>query len=315
MIYSRRSFLKDAALGSAFLPFLGSPFSAKAFPQDPEVLDISIFSKHLQFLDFKETGQIAAELGFDGVDLTVRPKGHVLPENVFTDLPFAIKDIKSAGSNCKMITTSIEAVTNPQDVEVIQTAGRTGVSFYRTHWYKYHKDLSMIESLTKYQEQIYKLSLLNKENNIVGCYQNHAGTKIGSSFWEIHQLLEKVDPKYFGAQYDIRHATVDGGYSWENGLELLHKQIKVIVLKDFKWGKKDGKWKAINVPIGEGMVDFTKYFQLLKSYGLNPPVSLHLEYPLGGAEKGKYSINIDKKIVFDAMKKDLLTIRELWKNA
>ena len=63
------------------------------------------------------------------------------------------------------------------------------------------------------------------------------------------------------------------------------------------------------------MVDFDTYFKLLKRYGLNPPVTLHLEYPLGGADKGKFDITVDKKIVFDAMKKDLLAIRKLWKNA
>ena len=60
------------------------------------------------------------------------------------------------------------------------------------------------------------------------------------------------------------------------------------------------------------MVDFYKDFQLLKFYGLKPPVSLHLEQPLGGTEKGANSISIDKKIVFEAMKNDLKTIRELW---
>jgi len=315
MVSSRRSFIKNTALASACLPFSGACLPFSRVKQDPNVLDISIFSKHLQFLDFKKAGQIAAELGFDGLDLTVRPKGHVLPEKVSTDLPMAIRDIKNAGSDCKMITTNIEAVTNPYDVEIIKTAANSGVSFYRTNWFKYEEGLPMTKSLERYQGQIYELGKLNKKHNIIGCYQNHAGTKIGSSFWEIHQLLEKADPKYFGAQYDIRHASVDSAYSWENGLRLLHKQIKVIVLKDFKWGKENGKWKAINVPIGEGMVDFQKYFQLLKSYGLNPPVSLHLEYPLGGAEKGKYSITVDHKIVFDAMKKDLLAIRKLWKAA
>ena len=107
----------------------------------------------------------------------------------------------------------------------------------------------------------------------------------------------------------------DSAYSWTNGLELLHKQIKVIVLKDFKWGKVDNQWKAVNVPVGEGVVDFDKYFKLLKAYGLNPPVSLHLEYPLGGAEKGKYEITVDRKVVYNAMTKDLNAIRKLWKNA
>lgn len=282
---------------------------------DSDKLDISIFSKHLQFLDYKQTGEMAAELGFDGVDLTVRPKGHVLPENVKNDLPEAIESIISSGSSCRMITTSIESVNNPYDTAIIETAAQSGVSFYRTHWFEYLKDLPMTESIKKYQQEIFLLGELNKKHNIVGCYQNHAGTKVGASFWEIHQLLETVDPIYFGTQYDIRHATVDSGYSWTNGLELLHKQIKMIVLKDFKWGQEDGKWKAINVPVGEGIVDFNKYFKLLKAYGLNPPVSLHLEYPLGGAEKGKYEITVDRKVVYDAMKKDLKTIRQLWKEA
>lgn len=315
MIYSRRSFLKNAALASPLLPLLGTNLATLEMNDDPSVLDISIFSKHLQFLDFKEVGQITSELGFNGVDLTVRPKGHVLPENVTTDLPTAIKEIREGGSECKLITTSIESVTNSHDEAIITTAASAGIEFYRTHWFKFKEDISMESALKKYQNQIYELGLLNKKHGIVGCYQNHAGTDVGSSFWEIHQLLQTVDPKYFGTQYDIRHATVEGGYSWENGLKLLKDQIKVIVLKDFKWGKENGQWKAINVPIGEGMVNFHKYFQQLKQYGLKPPVSLHLEYPLGGAEKGKYEITVDRKVVYDAMKKDLLAIRKLWKNA
>jgi len=315
MSYSRRSFIKNTAIASSLFPFLGSYLPLKANNRNSETLDISVFSKHLQFLDYKKAGQIAGELGFNGIDLTVRPKGHVLPENVVSDLPRAIKDIENSGSKCKLITTSIESVYNPHDVDIIQTAGRSGISFYRTHWFKYEEGVPLKKSLKKYQKQIADLGKLNKKNNIVGCYQNHAGKTIGASFWEIHKLLKKADPNHFGTQYDIRHAVAEGGHSWENGLRLLKDRIKVIVLKDFKWGKKDGKWKVINVPIGEGMVDFQKYFRLLKSYGLNPPVSLHLEYPLGGAEKGKYSINVDQKVVFDAMKKDLLAIRKLWKTA
>lgn len=315
MIHSRRQFIKTTVAASCVIPFTGVCNVMKDHGSANDTLDISIFSKHLQFLDYKETGSMAAELGFDGVDLTVRPKGHVLPEKVIIDLPRAVKDIREGGSTCKMITTSIESVNNPYDVDIIKTASQMDINYYRTHWFKYAKDLSMIESIEKYQNELYQLGELNRKYDIIGCYQNHAGTKIGASFWEIHKLLEKVDPEYFGTQYDIRHATVDSGYSWSNGLELLHKQIKVIVLKDFKWGKVGNQWKAVNVPVGDGMVDFDKYFKLLKSYGLKPPVSLHLEYPLGGAEKGKYEIEVDRKVVYDAMRKDLNVIRLLWKNA
>ncbi|HUV12018.1 MAG TPA: sugar phosphate isomerase/epimerase, partial [Acidobacteriota bacterium] len=36
---------------------------------------LCVFSKHLQWLDFKGVGEFAAKVGFDGVDLTVRPGG------------------------------------------------------------------------------------------------------------------------------------------------------------------------------------------------------------------------------------------------
>jgi len=96
---------------------------------------------------------------------------------------------------------------------------------------------------------------------------------------------------------------------------LLKKHIKTIVLKDFKWGKVNGKWKIVNVPIGEGMVDFNAYFKLLKSLGLKLPVSLHLEYPLGGAEKGRDEITVNRNGVYTAMKNDLKLIQSVWKEA
>jgi hypothetical protein len=51
---------------------------------------------------------------------------------------------------------------------------------------------------------------------------------------------------------------------------------------------------------------------LLKKYKINVPVSLHLEYPLGGAEKGKSEITVDQQLVYDAMQKDLNTIQKMW---
>lgn len=314
---TRRDFIKKTSILAGVLPFnsftntYGKSTANKGF----QPLSINIFSKHLQFLNYQATGEMAAEMGFNGVDLTVRPKGHVLPENVKIGLPKSISEIEKGGSHCKMITTSIENVNRPLDVDIIETAAKAGIKYYRTGWFKYPKDKSMLDALEMYRNQIDALGNLNKENGIIGCYQNHSGKKVGASFWEIHKILETVHPDFFGAQYDIRHAIAEGGNSWENGLRLLHPKIKVIVLKDFKWGKVNGKWKLINVPIGEGMVDFDKYFKLLKKYELNPPVSLHLEYDLGGAEKGKSKITVDKKVVFDAMRKDLKAIQKLWKEA
>lgn len=314
MSISRRKFIEKAGIVALSAPVAASLMNG-IYEQADAPLKVHLFSKHLQFLNWKEAGQITAELGFDGLDLTVRPKGHVLPENVRTDLPKAIRDIKESGSSCEMMTTVISDAENPRDVETIEVASEQGIKFYRSDWFKYKEDLSLEDSLDYYQQKIKELSQINASHNIIGCYQNHSGTKVGASIWEVKKILEGANPDYFGAQYDIRHAVAEGGRSWPNGVKLIKDQIKTIVLKDFKWGKVRDKWKIINVPIGEGMVDFNSYFKLLKSYGMYPLVSLHLEYPLGGAEKGKYEISVDKKVVYDAMKHDLNTIQKLWKEA
>jgi sugar phosphate isomerase/epimerase len=313
---SRRDFIKKTAITASALPFLGFPINAWANENSAEDhLSVNIFSKHLQFLDYKSTGEMAAEMGFSGVDLTVRPKGHVLPESVKVDLPKAVSEINSAGSNCEMITTSIESIHNTLDVDIIKIAAKSGVKYYRTNWFDYIEDKTMEDALELYKQRIKELSDLNKAQNIIGYYQNHAGKKVGASFWEIKKILEAADLNYFGTQYDIRHALAEGGHSWENGLRLLQSNIKGIVIKDFKWGKVNGNWKPVNVPVGEGMVDFNTYFKLLKKYKLKPPVSLHLEYDLGGAEKGQSNITVDKKVVFNAMIKDLNKVKQLWKEA
>ena len=48
------------------------------------------------------------KVGFDGVDLTVRSKGHVLPERVAEDLPKAVRTIRARGRQVPMITCGID---------------------------------------------------------------------------------------------------------------------------------------------------------------------------------------------------------------
>lgn len=315
MVVSRRKFIRNTGTAVLLTPLVSTPLSAMNLNRQDDRLKVHLFSKHLQFLDIKEAAQMAAELGFDGLDLTVRPKGHVLPENVKSALPSAIRDIRQSGSSCEMITTAVSEIENPLDLDVIKTAAAEGISFYRSNWFKFKEDRSLEETLFYYREKVRGLSEYNESCHIVGCYQNHSGMNVGASMWEVKKILETAIPDYFGVQYDIRHAVAEGGKSWPNGLRLLRNQIKTIVLKDFRWDKINGKWEIVNVPIGEGMVDFKEYFKILKSYGLKPSASLHLEYSLGGAEKGQYDITVDKKVVFSAMKRDLATVQRLWKEA
>ena len=90
---TRRDFIKQSAIaGSALilpLPGMENDLMANERPAKKD-LNVFLFSKHLQFLDYNSMSEVTAEMGFNGLDLTVRPKGHVLPERVADDLPKAV---------------------------------------------------------------------------------------------------------------------------------------------------------------------------------------------------------------------------------
>lgn len=314
---SRRDFIKTTGVLGSILPFAPQfILSGSTEGGRSDEIQVNVFSKHLQFLDYGPMGTKAAELGFDGVDLTVRPGGHVLPENVERDLPKAVSAIKNAGLKWNTMVTRISNPLEPDTEKILKTAADEGVEYYRTGYYSYREGKPVPEDIMHFQNVTYQLGELNRELGIIGCYQNHAGRRMGASIWELWDLMKESDRDYFGAQYDIRHAVVEGGLSWQSGLQLIHPRIQTIVIKDFVWGQKQGEWEPVNVPFGEGMVDFKKYFGILKNLNINVPVSMHFEYPLGGAEHGGNELSPEnQERVFAAMKRDLDNLRKTWKEA
>jgi sugar phosphate isomerase/epimerase len=299
---TRRDFLKIGS--TAMLTGAGMAMAGKSSPWQ-----ICVFSKHLQWLDYDDMAEFAAEIGFDGIDLTVRPGGHVLPENTNRDLPRAVKAIKNAGLRASMMTTAIKDTMDAKTENILATASDLGIGYYRMGYLKYDMNAGVEQSLKNFKSQLFKLAEMNQKYKIHGAYQNHAGSNVGAPVWDLWFLLKDLNPKWMGCQYDIRHATVEGANSWKLDLNLLKSHIKTIVIKDFKWEKRNGQWKTVNTPLGQGMVDFTGYFELLKKYQIKGPISLHFEYPLGGIERGSRKPSLDRQDIIKAMKRDLNLLR------
>jgi sugar phosphate isomerase/epimerase len=280
-----------------------------------DAFKISMFSKHLQWLDYENMARVAAEIGLDGVDLTVRPQGHVLPENVEKDLPKAIEAVKKTGLNIYMIATAIVDADDPFTDRILKTAGSVGIHHYRTGWMHYDDKRPVEENISLVQEKLSKLAKLNEKYSISGEYQNHSGIGsegiyFGGALWDLAGVLKNINSPWIGSQYDIYHATDEGASTWPIALKLISPWIRSIDIKDFKWVEKDGKSKTESVPLGEGMVDFKHYFSMLKELNIQVPVSLHCEYPLGGAESGANQLTMKEEDVISAMKKDLALLKK-----
>lgn len=312
---SRKTFLKGSALGFAALPFGIPDLSALVTAGAPEVplltadkISVSIFSKHLHWLDYQEMAKVAAEMGFDGVDLTVRDGGHVLPQNVTRDLPKAVEIIREAGLEIYTITTDITDASDKDSQNVLKTAAELGIKNYRMGWYNYEKSGDILANLAIIERKLAELAEVNERYQIHGDYENHTGS-FGGPIWDLWLGLKDLDPRWIGCQFDIRHATVDGAEAWPTNFRLLKNYIGSLTIKDFHWKKEKDKWLAENVSLGQGMVDFPQYFKLVKELGIKKPLSLHLEYPLGGAESGKSSLSIPSDEVLKSITADLKLLR------
>jgi sugar phosphate isomerase/epimerase len=98
---------------------------------------VCLFSKHLPDLNYDQLGKTLRDLGFDGVDLTVRTQGHVLPERAAQDLPRAVETIRSHGLEVPMITTELVSASDPTARPILSTAARLKVPHCKLGYWEY----------------------------------------------------------------------------------------------------------------------------------------------------------------------------------
>jgi L-ribulose-5-phosphate 3-epimerase len=314
----RREFIKKisaASIGLVTVKDLSFTGNKSVEIKPNKIQEICVFSKHLQFLDYEEMAETAAEIGFEGIDLTVRAGGHVLPENVEKDLPRAVKAVQDAGLTAPMMGADVNDPDDPLTEPVLRTAAGLGIHHYRMGYVTYDFKKGVIESLDDYKVKLKKLITLNRKFGIIGNYQNHDGTNVGAPIWDLWYLFKDSQPDWIGCQFDIRHATVEGGHSWPIDLQLIAPYVKTLVIKDHKWGEVDGKWRIINTPVGEGMVDFDKYFQMVRELNLGGPITMHFEYPMTDRPEEEMDVKTIRLQVMDAMKKDLNALKVMLMNA
>jgi sugar phosphate isomerase/epimerase len=279
-------------------------------------MKMHVFSKHLQWRDYAGMAETAREVGFDGVDLTVRPRGHVLPERVKDDLPKAVEAVRKAGLLMEMMTTGITDPRDSRTREILETASALGIRYYRTGSFRYDRDRGIPEQLNQLRPVFRDLAALNEEYALHGALQNHCGGRtVGAPVWDIWELVKDLDRKWMGCQFDIRHATVEGGMAWPIHFRLIAPHVVTIIAKDFLWRKTEKGWRAVNCPLGEGMVDFPRYFAMVKKARIPGPISVHYEYPIGGAEHGAGKLTMPAAEVVAAMRRDLSLLKRWFRQA
>lgn len=293
--------------------FALTPVAAALAPAAaPAKTTICLFSKHLHWLPVGEAGAVAKARGYDGLDLTVRSGGHVEPERVAEDLPKAMEAARAGGAPVLMLTSSIRDTGSAHAEAVLKTMKSLGLRHYRWGGFRYDLSKPLPPQLQVFKRQVSELAAMNRQYGVCAMYHTHSGIgQVGASMWDLAQLLEGEDPEAVSVNYDIGHATVEGGFGgWIHSARLLAPRMRGVALKDFLWKKNArGEWRPGWCMAGEGMVDFVQFFAILKESGFAGPLQVHIEYPLGGADTGQKQIKLPREQVLGTMTEDARWLR------
>src|SRR5688500_9590502 len=248
-----------------------------------------MFSKHLQTMSVAEAGKTIKSLGFDGVELTVRPGGHVLPDNVAEDLPRAVEELRAAGLETPAIVVEIHNRQQEFSEAVCRAASKVGARELRTSSHRYRGFGEIREQIAAARKDAKELEALGREHGVRLCIHCHSGDLLSGQGGVLAMITDGTDPRYVGVSLDVGHLTVEGGNSgWRQRIDLMKERVGIVAVKSFGWfhepDAKTGEmqWTPKLVPLAEGNARWRLAFQLLRQVGWDADgralVSVHSEY-------------------------------------
>ncbi|MBZ5601437.1 MAG: sugar phosphate isomerase/epimerase [Acidobacteriia bacterium] len=311
---NRRKFLSAGAAAALTASLRAQPPQPGARP-----LKIDAYSRHLQWL--RTAGEVAAaakEMGYDGVDITVRPKpGHVDPTRVAQDLPPFVKTIRENGLQVSTITCPITDADSPNAEEILKTASELDIRHYWWGTFRYNYSKPIVEQLDALKPRVAKLAALNAKYRMTAMYHTYSGNAIGASIFDFLYVLKDFDPAQVGLHYDIGHMTNAGGNgTWVTGLRAAGPYVAGVSVKDSYIEKTpNGDWRVRYVPLGQGNVRLDQFASILKEINFAGPIEIQAEYPNGGAENAMDHLTLPRDQVLGAMKKDQEILRAALRKA
>lgn len=294
-------------------------------------LKVDAYSRHLQWLrDPAEVAKAVIEMGYDGLDITVRPyPGHVDPDKVATELPAFVKVIREHGLNVSTITCPITDAESPNAERIIETAAKLDIRNYWWGTFRYDQAKPVMPQLDALKPRVEKLAALNAKYGVKAMYHNYSGPgTVGAAIWDMLEVLREFDPRWVGFHFDVGHATNAGGNNtWALNMRAAGPYIGGVSIKDSflervvpgevqqREPRSDGPpypWRVHYTPLGEGNVNLPLLAQVLKEIRFSGPVEIQAEYPNGGADSAKDKLSLPREQVLGAMKKDLQVLKTAW---
>jgi sugar phosphate isomerase/epimerase len=260
---------------------------------------LCIYSGCLAKITYAQLPEIVRNMGYDGVDLTVMKGGHVDPSMYMVDLDRAFQTFQDAGLELPMVTTSFTSPSQSYAYAILYVSAQLGARFCRLGTWPpavpgdVSGQLFQMRAMMM-RNDLVQFSVTGLRCNITPLLANHAGSYPGRSIPEAEVMLTGVAPAAFGYCFDPVEAVLEGrsAAAWEPALQAALPRLGAVALSDVALDPTPHP-----CPMGEGVIDWKKFFAMVAAGRFHGPVSMYRDY--------------ETKSEVNAMVKDLAFTRAL----
>jgi sugar phosphate isomerase/epimerase len=236
-------------------------------------MQLTVFTKPWKTMPLPQLAAMVKQLGFDGIELPVRPGFQVEPEKVQTELPKAAKIFADGG-------LSIFSIAGPTDQRTIDACAIAGVKIIRINL-GIDPARGYRACIADFQHRCEALMPHLERGGVTIGLQNHAGNDIGSALGLVN-AIEPFNPKHVAAVLDVAHCSL-AGEPEEIAIDIAWPKLCLVNLKSgirkrVEDEQGEARWRVTWVGAKQGFVSWAKTFRVLKGRGYDKPICLTAEY-------------------------------------
>jgi sugar phosphate isomerase/epimerase len=237
-------------------------------------ITFTVFTKPWRF-SLPELAFHVARLGFDGVELPVRPGYPVTPDNVAAELPNAVRILGDAG-------LKIASIAGPTDEATMAACAASGVPVIRI-CVGTREGEAYLDGEARLQREFDALVPLLAKHGVTLGVQNHMGAREVCNAMCLRHLVEKYYPMQVGIVWDAGHNGLEGEEP-EMAIDIVWSHLCMVNLKSAFWRRSSGPeaeiadWQAYWTTGRQGRANWPRVAAELRTRGYEGPICLTAEY-------------------------------------
>jgi sugar phosphate isomerase/epimerase len=247
------------------------------------IMKIVLFTKLFRGRSLVEIADATSGLGFDGIDLLIRP-GHQAEPDDPASIHEAARRLRQAGLTVPMATTDLTDPTDERAERVLAACAETGIDLIRLGYWKYDLQRGYAACFDAARRDLDGLARLAEKHGVRLAIQLHGDTIHGSGA-QAAALLTGHDPALIGAYPDPGNQTVqDGRENWRFTFDVLAPWLCCVGVKNGGWFPAElseagqRRWRSDWLGVPDGMVPWDEIATYLKETRYEGFLSFHSHY-------------------------------------